>query len=67
MYQRLIRDELERTDHLDADSIQVEAWMRLEHGTLDALSLDQFRREVQLAAVLTIENPAESLALAETY
>lgn len=27
----------------------IEAWMRLEHGTLDGLSRAQFRREVKIA------------------
>ena len=33
----------------EQDPAIVEAWMRVEHGTLDALSRDQFRREVSLS------------------
>lgn len=32
-----------------ADPAHIEAWMRLEHGTLDGLSRGQFVREVQTA------------------
>jgi hypothetical protein len=46
-YQRRIA---ERTT--DADSRHIEAWMRLQHPTLDALSAAEFARESEEAAAL---------------
>ena len=46
-YQRLIA---ERTT--DVDPRHIEAWMRLEHPTLDALSAAESTREVDEAAAL---------------
>lgn len=49
----------------DADPARVEAWMRREHGTLDALSAEQFTREVHTAlSCITLAGLAESDALA---
>ena len=47
LYRRLIA---ERTT--DADPRHIEAWMRLEHPTLDALSAAEWAREVEEAASL---------------
>jgi len=46
-YQRLIAECLVAFKRLDIDPRHIEGWMRLEHGTLDALSPSAFRREVQ--------------------
>lgn len=46
----------------------VEAWMRLEHSTLDGLSAAQFREEVRVAEACIAEAGAEqSERLAESY
>ena len=49
-YQQMIREHLAAVGHLGVDPRWVEGWMRLEHGTLDALSARQFRAEVKTAA-----------------
>lgn len=50
------------------DAVVIEAWMRLEHGTLDALSPAQFRREVKVAiACIDATTPAENAALARSF
>ncbi len=45
----------------------IEGWMRSEHGTLDALTPEQFRQEVEVACQLIDRNPALSETLAESY
>lgn len=45
----------------------VEAWMRSEHGTLDHLSEQAFRRAVMVAADMVRDFPDESTALAKSY
>lgn len=50
------------------DPRHVEAWMRLEHSTLDALTAAQFQSEVCIAnACITDAGAAESEALARSY
>ena len=49
-YQRLIA---ERTRHVDPR--HVEAWMRLEHPTLDTLSPERFAAEVDVAVACIAE------------
>lgn len=50
-----------------ADPRHVEAWMRLEHPTLDALSAAQFEHEVGIALLCIDEaSPQENEALAES-
>lgn len=46
---------------------QVEAWIRLECGTLDGLSFDRFRREVEIACQCIDADPDGSRSLAESY
>jgi hypothetical protein len=48
------------------DVAEVEAWMRLEHGTLDHLTLADFRAEVRTALALIDADPAMSKKLVET-
>jgi hypothetical protein len=67
MYQQMIRQELAHEGHIGLDPRHVEAWMRLEHGTLDALSGIEFQQEV--AAVvdcILVDGPA-SERLAQSY
>lgn len=51
----------------EIDPGQVEAWMRLEHPTLDGLDAAQFRREARIGAKLVQSHPEESRTLAESY
>ena len=52
----------------DADVRHVEAWMRLEHRTLDALSPERFAQEVRVALACIAEaGPDESEALAASF
>ena len=62
-YQRRIA---ERTH--DVDPRHIEAWMRLEHSTLDGLSTAEFAREVEEAASLVrAAGTTESEALAASF
>lgn len=46
----------------------IEAWMRLERGTLDSLTAAQFKREVRMAvACIEASSPADNEALAKSY
>jgi hypothetical protein len=45
----------------------VEAWMRADHGTLDALSSGQFRLAALTAAQCVIEDPATTDRLRASY
>lgn len=50
------------------DPRHVEAYMRLEHGTLDAMSLSQFEREVKVACrLIRIEGVENAELLAKSY
>ena len=50
-YQQLIRKDLAALGLVGRyEPADVEAWMRVEHPTLDHLSPAQFRSEVQVAA-----------------
>ena len=52
----------------DADPRWVEAWMRLEHPTLDGLSPERFAAEVRIALACIAEaGPQESEALAASF
>jgi hypothetical protein len=48
-YQGIIQARLVRLRRTDIDPRHVEGWMRLEHGTLDALTPRRFAREVQIS------------------
>lgn len=51
-----------------ADPAWVEAWMRVEHGTLDALTPELFEVEVLVALECIAESPVEvSQQLAASY
>lgn len=45
-YQERIQDILHCAKHDEIDPRHVEGYMRLEHSTLDGLSVYQFRKEV---------------------
>lgn len=65
-YQRVISETLAKSGHIGKyDPRHIEAYMRLEHGTLDALSRRQFDQEVEVCrqCVDADINGAESLAL----
>jgi hypothetical protein len=55
MYQKLIRELLAKAGRIGTNPRHVEAWMRIEHDTLDALSPAQFAQEVEIAAQCTSE------------
>ncbi len=60
-YQNLIREEAARLGMLGrADPRHVEAWMRVEHDTLDALSPREFAAEVAIAIECAIEAGSET-------
>ena len=69
MYAEMIRRDMAAVGRVGAaDPRHVEAWMRLEHGTLDALSAAAFRREVGLAlACIEAAGSDDSEALAASY
>jgi hypothetical protein len=52
----------------DANPRWVEAWMLLEHSTLDDLSIDRFRHEVGIAlSCIAQATPDQSEQLALSY
>lgn len=63
-YQKVISEILEELGLTGYDPRHIEAYMRLEHGTLNRLSRGQFRREVKICAECVDEDAdgAESLA-----
>ena len=68
-YTHAIREAIAKAGRVGAaDPRHAEAWMRLEHGTLDALSPEQFQREVEIALACIAAGPlADSEALANSY
>jgi hypothetical protein len=62
-YQRLIVEQTR-----EVDPRHVEAWMRLEHPTLDGLSSAEIEREIDIAmATIATAGPAASEALAASF
>lgn len=51
----------------EANPAHVEAWMRAEYGTLDALSPREFRFAAREFSVQALMFPEESAKLAATY
>jgi hypothetical protein len=49
MYTQMIREALAAQGRIGVNPLHVEAWMRVEHGTLDHLSPSRFRSEVRTA------------------
>ena len=67
-YYDRIREIVAAAGAIGTDPRHVEAWMRLEHSTLDGLSVDGFRREVIIALECIKCSPfAENEALAVSY
>ena len=63
LYQRRIAERAS-----DVDPRHVEAWMRLEHSTLDGLSAAEFARESEEAAALVrAAGTTESEVLAASF
>ena len=54
-YQQIIREELAKAGHVGMDPRWIEGYMRLDHGTLDALSRAQFARETREIAEMIAE------------
>ena len=66
-YETKIRQTLARIGRIGADPIHVECWMRVEHGTLDALSPAAFEREVEIGADWAEADPGSTRLLARSY
>jgi hypothetical protein len=67
-YTDSIREGLVALGGADLDPAVIEAWMRLEHGTLDGLSHRQFREEIATAcACARLAGPKVNLQLAQSY
>ena len=68
MYRDIIREHVARLGRIGVDPRHVEAWMRIEHGTLDGLGPGRFRNEVEVAiALIDRAGTAESEALARSF
>jgi hypothetical protein len=68
MYRDTIRQSIARRGHIGISPEHVEAWMRIEHSTLDALSPQAFDAEVGAAIeCVNASTLAENDALAESY
>ena len=68
-YRDLIREQMARLGRVGAaDARHVEAWMRLEHGCLDGLGVEQFRSEVEVAlACISASTANQNESLAESF
>lgn len=66
-YRGLIRETMARAGRVGAaDPRHIEAWMLIEHSTLDGLSREQFAAEVEVAlqcVASSTESENESLAV----
>lgn len=67
MYRQMIREVLARIGRIGTDPRHVEAYMRLEHPTLDGLSREAFAREVEAGAVCAMADPVKAEELAQSY
>jgi len=67
-YTTLIREHAATLGFIGVDPAHIEAWMRVEHGTLDALSPAQLRSEVLIAIeCVRAATSADNDALAASY
>lgn len=67
-YRDFIVQDLAKIGQPDVNPAHVEAWMRLECGTLNSLTPARFRREVKLAAAcVAASTPEENASLAESF
>lgn len=65
LYANTIREELARQGKIGTDPRHIEAYMRLEHPTLDGLAREQFAQEVSVGIACVEEGgiaAAESCA-----
>jgi len=62
-YYESIRNEIARQGKIGIDPRHVEAYMRLEHSTLDGLSKSQFNSEVRIGIMCTQEAGKQSAEL----
>ena len=68
MYQQTIREMAAALGYVGVDPRHVEAWMRLEHSTLDGLSRARFRDEVEIAiACIHHDGTKNSESLAQSF
>lgn len=68
LYAEMIGVRLAGLGRSDVNPAHVEGWMRLEKGTLDNMSRDQFTDEVKMAvACIDASTPAENDSLAASY
>ena len=69
LYQEAIREDMAALGFIGRhDPATIEAWMRLEHGTLDGLSPSRFRAEVATSIECAdASTPAENTSLCESY
>lgn len=65
-YAETIRMAAARQGRRGYDARQIEAWMRLEHDTLDALGPAEFEREVETACRCMDADPELSRKLADS-
>lgn len=64
-YEDIIRQEKNRIGRIDVDERHIEAFMRLQHQTLEHLNVDQFTDSIEIACACIDEGgtaQAESLA-----
>lgn len=67
-YFETIRSEIARQGHVGVDPRHVEAYMRLEHSTLDGLSRSQFASEVGVGIACTLtDGTVNAEACAKSY
>lgn len=68
LYSDTIRTTLAELGFIGTNPNWVEAWMRLEHPTLDGLSRSQFKSEVKIAVeCIHAASDADSINLARSY
>jgi len=68
MYERLIREALAKMGRIATNPAHVEAWMRLEYGTLDHLGGSRWTRAVKEAAdCVDASSTHDNDRLAESY
>lgn len=61
IYQQMIREELARMGLVGAaDPRHIEGYMRLGHGTLNGLSREEFRFEVEVGVACVKEDGVEA-------
>ena len=66
-YAEVIREIAAKHGRVGYDPGQIEAWIRLAHGCLDALSPAEFDDEVEVACDCIDSNPELSRKMAESF